>query len=45
MTEKPEPEAEPAQNSGDQAQDAEDPEVVAHFDDGSELPWCIGCIS
>jgi hypothetical protein len=27
---------------GDGSEEAEAPEVVAHCDDGAELPWCIG---
>ena len=39
MTDTPEPEPEP---EDEPEQNSDDPEVVAHGDDGGELPWCIG---
>ena len=29
----------------DGSEEAEAPEVIAHCDDGAELPWCIGYVT
>jgi hypothetical protein len=47
---KPDQDDDAAQSTDDTAQDdaseeAEAPEVVAHSDDGAELPWCIGYVT
>jgi hypothetical protein len=47
---KPDQDDDAAQSTKDTAEDdgpeeAEAPEVVAHSDDGAELPWCIGCVT
>ncbi len=46
---KPDQDDDAAQSTEDTAQDdgseeAEAPEVIAHSDDGAELPWCIGYV-
>lgn len=47
---KPDQDDDAAQSIEDTAQDdgseePEGPEVIAHCDDGAELPWCIGYVT